>query len=419
MSRIHLERDSRMNEYERRKQAIRRVAQGERISTVCGDLGRSRPWYYKWRDRYRQAGLDGLRDGRCNSTPPQSTPDKIQQLVIEMRDRLVRQAEAGTHYLGIGGNQIRQEFTALGLPAPSRSTIYRILKKAGRTRVHKEPLYRPRPPANQVNAVHQLDLWPRVLQGGTTLFLIHLVDVASWYPCGAVIENKGTDAILSFVLESWQHLGVPRVLQLDNEWSFTGGRWAHRLGRLVRLALLFGCEVWFNPFYTAEANSHVERFHGLCNQFFWSRRRFADPNEVAQKYPAFLQSFRQTYHPEQLDGQTPAQARQQLPHARQMNWATHMTWSSGRSLPLVDGRVHCVRRTDTQGNLKVLNRPFTLDFEHNPTYIRATVAVADQCVAFYYQEHPDEEPECIDVQKFPFSQEVEHWPLAHTFDYLS
>lgn len=53
-----------VNEYERRLGAIRRVTQGEAISKVCTDLGRSRPWYYKWRTRYRQHGLTGLQDQR-------------------------------------------------------------------------------------------------------------------------------------------------------------------------------------------------------------------------------------------------------------------------------------------------------------------------------------------------------------------
>jgi hypothetical protein len=173
----------------------------------------------------------------------------MQDLIIEIRDRLVRQAEAGLHHLGIGADQIIQELRLLEVSAPHRRTIYRILKQAGRiderTGVRG---WRAIPPAVRANEVHQLDLWPRVLEGGTYLFLVHLVDVATWYPCGAVLEDKRTDTILPFLLESWQVLGVPRVLQIDNEMSFTGGRWISRLGRLVRLALLLGCEVWFNPF---------------------------------------------------------------------------------------------------------------------------------------------------------------------------
>lgn len=237
-----------MNENERRQEAIRRVVQGESISSVCADLNRTRAWYYKWRARYAQDGLEGLQDQRPGHAP-QQTSAGLRELIIETRDRLVRQAEAGVHYLGIGADAIARELRALGIEPPARRTIYYILQEAGRTARDEGPKgYRQRPTAEGANDVHQLDFWPRVLEGGISLFFIHLVDVATWYPCGQVSEDKTTDSVLAFLLASWQHLGVPRVLQVDNEMSFTGGRWVSRLGRLVRFALLLGCEVWFNPF---------------------------------------------------------------------------------------------------------------------------------------------------------------------------
>lgn len=237
-----------MNEYERRREAIRRVAQGESVSRVCADLGRTRAWYYKWRKRYCQDGLAGLQDRRPGPVSRQ-LPEELRVLIVEIRDRLVRQAKEGVHHLGIGADQIAKELQALDLTPPSARTIYRILQAADRTARNEGPKgYRQRPIALAANDVHQLDFWPRVLEGGTSLFLIHLVDVATWYPCGQVSENKTTDSVLAFLLASWQELGVPRILQVDNEMSFTGGRWVSRLGRMIRLALLLGCEVWFNPF---------------------------------------------------------------------------------------------------------------------------------------------------------------------------
>ena len=282
-----------MNEYERRQEVVRRVAQGESISSVCADLGRTRAWYYKWRERYRQDGLAGLKDQRPGHVS-QRFSEGFRELIVWIRDRLIRQAEEGTHHLGIGANQIVQELRALDLTSPSRRTIYRILQAAERTTKDKGPKgYRQRPAAERANDVHQLDFWPRVLEGGTWLFLIHLVDVTPWYPWGQVSMDKTTDTVLAFLLASWQALGVPRVLQVDNEMSFTGGRWISRLGRMVRLALLLGCEVWFNPFDMPECNAYVERFHGLCDQFFWTRHRFACPADIVQPYEAFLQTFRQ------------------------------------------------------------------------------------------------------------------------------
>ncbi len=397
-----------MNEYERRVEAIRRVANGESVQAVCADLERTRAWYYKCRARYRLHGLAGLQDQRPGHPPPRCTPAPVRRLIVEIRDRLVRQAEEGTYHLGIGDVPIIQELQALGIPPPHRATIYRILGQEGRIPRQESPRgYCPRPQAVQANDVHQLDLWPRVLEGGTMLFILHLVDVATWYPCGMVAGDKRTDTILTFLIQSWRHLGVPKVLQLDNEMSFTGGRWAARLGRVVRLALLLGCEVWFNPFAMPECNGHVERLHGLCDQFFWTRHHFTQVADVAQHYPAFLQAFREAHRLQRLGGQTPLEARRTLPDGRVRSLPEGVGWTPGRSLPLVPGRVHCVRRTDSQGRLSVLRQPFTLGPEYRHAYIRATVEVAEQRVTFYYQASAEEAPEVVMTKPFPLPAPIE------------
>jgi len=110
------------------------------------------------------AGLEDQRPGHA----PQRIPKELRGLIVEIRDRLVRQAEEGTHHLGIGANQIAQELRGLDLTPPSQRTIYRILQTAERTTKDKGPKgYRQGPTAVQANDLHQLDFWPRVLEGGT------------------------------------------------------------------------------------------------------------------------------------------------------------------------------------------------------------------------------------------------------------
>lgn len=168
-----------------------------------------------------------------------------------------------------------------------------------------------------------------------------------------------------------------------------------------------------------ECNGYVERFHGLCDQFFWTRHRFTDTANVAQHYPAFLQAFREEYAPERLAGRTPIEARQALPDGRVYTLPEDFTWTPGQSLPLVAGRVNCVRCTDSQGRLSVLGRYFALGPEYRHTYIRATLMVVDQRVAFYYQEAPNEEPELVSTQPFPLHDAVESWDASLIMNHLA
>lgn len=168
-----------------------------------------------------------------------------------------------------------------------------------------------------------------------------------------------------------------------------------------------------------ECNAYVERFHGLCDQFCWTRHHFAGLAEIVGPHSDFLQAFREEHTPESLAGRTPAQQRQALPDGRVATLPFGLTWRAGRSLPLVTGRVHCLRRTDSQARLEVLGRYFTLDPKYRRSYIRATLTVADQQVAFYYQDDPDQEPELIDTRPFPLPGPIEPWNASLYLKYLA
>ena len=168
-----------------------------------------------------------------------------------------------------------------------------------------------------------------------------------------------------------------------------------------------------------QCNAYVERFHGLCDQFFWTRHRFGCPAEITQLYGEFLQTFREEHSPESLTGDTPTQRRQALSDGRVITLPQDMAWMTNRSLPLVSGRVHCLRRTNSQARLEVLGRYFTLDPKYRRSYIRATLTVADQQVAFYYQQTFDKEPELVGMQPFPLPGPIESWDASFFLKYLT
>ena len=407
-----------MDEKERRLEAIRRVAQEESITDVCANLDRSRPWYYKWLKRFRAEGVSGLVDGRQGNSPSSATPDWMKELIVEIRDRLVKQAQAGSSFQGIGAREVVRELEELKIDAPHWTTVHRILKEAKRINQTAKPIgYCPRPIVDGLNSVHQIDIWPRVLQGGERFCFFHLVDVACWYPCGMVTDDKTTDTALNFLVECWQTIGLPKIAQFDNEMTFTGGRWAHRLGRVVRLCLALGVQVWFIPFYTPERNGYVERFHGECDQFFWSRQQFETVPQVREAYPDFLDYFRNQRQPPAIRARTPTEMRASWPDVPVRLLPPDFCLHQQERLPIVAGTIHCARLADRQGQVDILNRHITLGRDYAKHYVLARIDTAKQQVAFYHQPDAETEPEEIRICPFPLKNPAHQ--LNPTFDYLA
>ena len=400
-----------MDEKERRLEAIRRVAQGEAIADVCADLNRSRPWYYKWSKRFRAKGVSGLVDQRDENAPSHATPDWLKKLSLETRDRLVKQARNGTSFQGIGAREVVRELEGLRVGLPHWSTIHRILKAAGRINQIAKPIgYCPRPTAGGLNSVHQIDIWPRVLRGGERFHFFHLVDVASWYPDGMVTEDKTTDTALRFLVKCWQRTGLPQVAQFDNEMTFTGGRWAHRLGRVVRLCLALGLQVWFIPFYTPERNGYVERFHGECDQLLWSRRQFETVSDVREAYPSFLDYFRHQRRLPAIKNRTPSEMRTSWPDDAVRLLKPDFRLHQRERLPIVAGIIHCARLADCQGQVNILNRHITLGSDYARHYTLAQIDTAKQQITLYHQ--PDAEAKLEEIKHCPFPLK----DAVHQFD---
>lgn len=150
----------------------------------------------------------------------------------------------------------------------------------------------------------------------------------------------------------------------------------------------------------------MERCHGLCDQFLWSRQRFTTIQEVREAYPYFLHQLRQDYAVPGHSQVTPAELRQQLADRRVRSLSRSWSWTEGGKLPLVAGTVHCVRLTDTQARLSAFGRNYTLDDSYRRSYIRASLAVAEQRLRFFFQESSEDEPQLVATRPFELPERV-------------
>jgi len=123
-----------MEEEHLRKMAIEQFLKGKSPISIYGDLGRSKPWFYKWLHRYQSGQDEWFKDESKAPHHPNKTPEDTQKLVTNIRLQLEEHP-----FAQIGVSAIQWELRKLGLPPPPDWTINRILQREGL--VKKNSLY--------------------------------------------------------------------------------------------------------------------------------------------------------------------------------------------------------------------------------------------------------------------------------------
>ena len=158
------------HEVQLRRLAIRLWVQGVKSKDILQKVQRSRVWLSKWRKRFEQDGVQGLRShSRRPHTTPQAYPPRIVHLIIRTRRRLVKQA------VGLSGPRAiqRELHKVLGLAAPSLTTIKRVLQTHHLIATPASPAYCPRPLLTVTGTLHALDWTCRYLEGGLKVYAFH------------------------------------------------------------------------------------------------------------------------------------------------------------------------------------------------------------------------------------------------------
>ena len=167
--------------------------------------------------------------------------------------------EAGPHNISPIGRRIRSSARSW----PSAMNL-RPTRAAG-------PPY---PPirARRMGDLQQTDLvGPRYLRGsrGITRFSsFHTIDAVGQTASASQFSDKQTLSLCRHLVDSWRVMGRPRVSQMDNEMSASGGgRYRYNLSQTIRLHLLLGIHLLFIPQGEPGRNAAVESFNGL-----WQKR---------------------------------------------------------------------------------------------------------------------------------------------------
>ena len=139
---------------------------GQHPSQICRHLERSSTWFYKWWNRFVEAGPDQLEDrSRVPHQVAKKTAPQIEQAILKLRRIKEARDRPHTKYALVGAPAIQRELQALDFPGvPALRTSEEILRRHGLThpKVKAKRLRAPReypsPQAEKPNEVHQLDL---------------------------------------------------------------------------------------------------------------------------------------------------------------------------------------------------------------------------------------------------------------------
>lgn len=385
-----------VTELERRKQACQmyyyqKVSKAE----ICRRLDCSRPWLDRWLNRYHPDRVDESLSSRKAGPKRAYSPwsDDIRQQVLEMR-RLRTQRDKFPYAL-IGAAAIHYELEALKSPEiPPARTIHDWLSKADLVetqpakREKREPKPIPLPQAKAVNAVQQLDLkGPVYLRGSSHKYYLAVLRDRYSRRCAIdVLSSREAQGITDFLVASWQWLGLPDYLQMDNALEFRGSnRYPRSFGQVVRVAIDLGVEPIFNPSSEPWRNGGVERHNGFIGERLLSIE-CADLTALKQQALACQTACNYTHRLTALGGLTPEQvAAQAVLRFPPQDYQRHQA----RTLPQDKGFVSLVRLVRKSGRITLgTDDRFMVDPELAYSYVLARVDLAQKIVTISQDGEP-------------------------------
>jgi len=389
---------------------------GLKTDEIAVKLDRSEQWVRKWWRRFEQGGWQALA-GKSHAPHRHGTeiPEAVKQAVRQTRSELEAEAATGEGLKYIGSLAIRTRLKQKGIrPLPSNSSIERILREAGMTRLKRkaERIIYPRLQPEEAHILYQVDHAPHYLEGGEQVYNYNAIDPYSRYPTGQVFTRRRAKDARAFLLHVWQEMGIPRYTQVDNEACFSGG-FTHEyvLGQCVRLALLVGTELLFSPINHPQSNGTVERFHQAHQKHVWEDTYLADVAAVEGEGERFFILYRERRDHAALAGETPRQRHERVPV---QTLSASFSPPAGK-LPIYAGRLHFMRRVKPGGKVSVLNVDWDLPDHDLKKGVWVTIELTPEgSQLLIYDEAPDVPSRTLLISHpFPVQETVLPRPAIH------
>jgi len=286
-----------------RKEFVRRLAAGERLTDLCREYGISRKTGHKFKQRHEQLGVEGLADrSRAPKVTPHKTPPELEEVIVVER-RL---------HPTWGPKKLKAVLERrLERPFPSASAIGAVLARNGLVQPRKRRHRHQPVPTTLCTASAPNDVWCIDYKGhfrlgdGTYCYPLTMTDQFSRYIVGchgmaAISDEEATEACQEMFVSH----GLPAVMRSDNgvPFSCTG------LGGLTKLSafwLRLGIRLErIRPAHPEENGRH-ERMHRTL-KFETARPSRSNLLQQQERFDEFVDEFNTVRPHEALGMKCPA-----------------------------------------------------------------------------------------------------------------
>jgi putative transposase len=277
------------------------IAAGVKIENVtawCAANGVNRRTFYRHKARIEAEGSWQPRSRRPRTTPG-ATPVPVAAEIVRLRGELVPDNGADAIIAALGPVAERQDWAGRGWRVPHRSTVNKILKRAGL--VKPEPAKRPRSSFRRFayarpRDCYQIDATEVKLAGGQAVAVFEVLDDCTRLlaACHVTDAETAAGAVAAITAAAAAH-GAPGIVLCDNGAAFTGGPHARGAGasKFARAVTALGARLIHSSPYHPQTCGKVERHHQTLKRWLAAQPAApATPGELQ----ALLDRYRDYYN---------------------------------------------------------------------------------------------------------------------------
>ena len=344
---------------------------GSNVRLLCRRYEVSPTTGYKWLQRYRAQGLEGLVDqSRRPHESPRQCSETVERAVVGLR---------GEHPAW-GARKIRYRLMAMGLSeVPATSTVHAILVRHHlidpAEAFHHKPWQRFEHDAP--NRLWQMDFKGHFATERTRCHPLTVLDDHSRFALGLqACANEKTETVKDRLSNIFRRYGLPQRMTMDNG-SPWGGSNAEDFTGLTAWLIRLGVRVSHSRPYHPQTQGKDERFHKTLELELLRRYTFRDLDHAQRRFDAWRCVYNLERPHESLGMQVPAS--RYRPSMR----------SFPESLPPIQyDSMDLIRKVQNGGEIWLRGRPYKVGaaFVGHPVALRPTPDGSGLDVFFCHQK---------------------------------